>query len=96
MNPDGMIQHCPHIQEAMITHGAGYGQGLWMLDVLTSTFLDDGRRWAHYMSHSHNKYDKDDCDAMYDRKMAEHRPKGSAGPAVRHSRTKAASCARPA
>ena len=34
LSPDAVIQNCPHIQEAMITHGAGYGQGLWMLDVL--------------------------------------------------------------
>jgi AAA domain len=80
LNPDGMIQNCPHIQEAMITHGAGYGQGLWMLDVLTSTFLDDGQAWAHYMSKGHKTYDKADTDAMYDRKVADRAARGIGWP----------------
>ena len=68
---DAIIQNCPHFQEAMLTHGAGYGQGLWMLDVMACTFLDDGRRWAHYASKGHKTYDPADTDAMYDRKEAD-------------------------
>ena len=80
LNPDGMIKNCPHIQEAMVTHGKGYGQGLWMLDVLVTTFLDDGRTWAHYMSKGHKDYDKDDTNAMYDRKLRERQEKGFGWP----------------
>lgn len=71
LSPDEVIKNCPHFMDAMLTHGAGYGQGLWMLDVLASTFLDDGERWAHYMSKGHKTYDKDDTDAMYARKLRE-------------------------
>ena len=58
LNPDAVIQNCPHFRDAMLTHGAGYGQGLWMLDVLACTFLDDGCRWAHYMSKGHKTYEE--------------------------------------
>jgi hypothetical protein len=71
LNPDKVIKNCPHVQEAMLTHGKGYGQGLWMLDVLATTFFDDGRTWAHYMSKGHKTYTEADTDAMYDRKAGE-------------------------
>jgi hypothetical protein len=81
MNPDGMIQNCPHIQEAMVTHGVGYSQGLWMLDVLASTFIEDGRSWAHYMSKGHKTYgDGSDTDAMYDRKFEDRKVHGLGWP----------------
>ena len=80
LSPDAVIQNCPHIQEAMVTHGAGYSQGLWMQDVLLSTFLDDGRVWAHYMSKGHKTYDKADCDAMYDRKVRDRKDRGLGWP----------------
>jgi hypothetical protein len=80
LNPDAMIQNCPHIQEATVTGGAGYGQGLWMLDVLASTFIEDGRTWAHYMSKGHKDYDPADTDAMYDRKVADRKDHGIGWP----------------
>ena len=80
LNPDEVFKHCPHFQDATLTHGAGYGQGLWMLDVLASTFLDDGLRWAHYISKGHKTYDKDDTDAMYARKVRDRKEKGLGWP----------------
>ena len=81
LNPDGMIKNCPHIQEAMVTGGADYSQGLWMLDVLVTTFLDDGRTWAHYMSKGHTTYDKGaDTQAMYERKVQDRKDRGLGWP----------------
>jgi hypothetical protein len=81
LNPDEVFKHCPHFQDATLTHGAGYGQGLWMLDVLACTFLDDGRRWAHYMSKGHKTYgDGSDTDTMYDRKVKDRADRGIGWP----------------
>ena len=60
---------CPHVLEACTTHGARYAQPLWHLDALLSTFLEDGRRWFHYMSKGHPAYDRGTTDAMFDRKV---------------------------
>jgi hypothetical protein len=78
--PDAVFAGCPHFFEAAKTHGAGYPQGLWMLDMLAATFMQDGRRWAHYMSNGYASYSKDDTDAMYDRKDKERKEKGLGWP----------------
>lgn len=80
LNPDEVLKGCPHILEAARTHGAGYSQGLWMQDVLASTFFEDGLVWAHYMSKGHTTYSKDDTDAMYARKLKERQEKGIGWP----------------
>jgi hypothetical protein len=66
--PDAVFKFCPHFADAAITHGKGYAQGLWMLDVLGATFMDDGRRWAHYFSEGYASYSVSETDKMYDRK----------------------------
>ena len=45
-----IFKGCPHFQDAFKTRGAGYPQGLWMLDVLASTFLQHGDQIAHKLS----------------------------------------------
>jgi hypothetical protein len=80
LQPDAVFANCPHFFEAATTHGAGYEQGLWMLDILGTTFFDDGRTWAHYLSKGYEKYSKEETDAMYDRKTAERKEKGLGWP----------------
>jgi Domain of unknown function (DUF927) len=80
LSPDAVIQNCPHIQEAMVTHGKGYSQGLWMQDVLLSTFLEDGRVWGRHMSKDHKTFDEDDYNAMYDRKVEDRKARGLGWP----------------
>lgn len=80
LNPDAVFRYCPHFADAATTHGAGYAQGLWMLDMLSTTFMDDGRRWAHYISRGYATYSKDETDKMYDRKAVEREQHGLGWP----------------
>ena len=97
LNPDAIFQYCPHFQEAALTHGKGYSQGLWMLDVLAATFMDDGRRWGHYLSSGHAAYTPPvtqiRCTTA---KFAIERLAVWDGPPVSPSRTKAVKAAPPA
>lgn len=65
------LMQCPHFQEAVNTGGAGYSQGLWMLDVLSASFTEGGLPLAHAMSKGYAAYDKGATDALYDRKVAD-------------------------
>ena len=67
----GVFIGCPHFRHTFETHGAENGQGLWMLDVLASTFFDDGYRIAHTLSKGYETYAGDETDRMWDRKKRE-------------------------
>ena len=53
------------------THGANYEQGLWMLDTLACTFLEDGQKLAHVLSRGYKTYSPTETDALYERKKAD-------------------------
>ena len=78
--PDAIFKCCPHFADAAITHGAGYPQGLWMLDVLGATFMDDGKRWAHYFSKGYVSYSASETDQMYERKTTDRAAHGLGWP----------------
>lgn len=80
LNPEMLFKHCPHFFDAAKTHGKSYSQGLWMQDVLASTFFDDGRRWAHYFSKGFSKYTIAETDAMFDRKLKDREDHGLGWP----------------
>jgi hypothetical protein len=65
---DGLMQ-CPHFKEALITGGKDFPQGLWMQDVLASTWFDKPRPLAHAISKGHKGYSIPECNAMFDRKV---------------------------
>ena len=67
----GLFRGCPHFQDAYTTHGATYEQGLWMLDTLACTFLEDGQKLAHTLSKGYKSYSKDETDAMFARKRSD-------------------------
>jgi hypothetical protein len=74
---------CPHFAEAFHTHGANYPQGLWMLDVLASTFLEDGDHIAHTLSKGYAKYSVEETDKMVERKKRERKQRGLGWPSCK-------------
>ena len=80
LNPDEVFRKCLHFRDAAVTHGKGYPQGLWMMDVLAATFMEDGRRWAHYLSKGYANYSKDETDKMYERKLLDREEHGLGWP----------------
>lgn len=73
-----IVKHCPHFADTMVTHGAGQSEPLWQLTLLGCTFLDGGRRWAHYVSKGYPTYSKAETDAKYDQKLTQ-RAQGNVG-----------------
>ena len=71
LDPTNMIKQCPHFLDVFTNRGAGQPQGVWMLDVLASTWLFNGREWATNFSSGYHGYDKTgaELDAMWARKM---------------------------
>lgn len=71
LNPLAAIKGCPHLKNAFKTGGVDCSQGAWMLDVLASTFFQNGRAFAHKLSKGHSGYDPADTDKMFDRKTVD-------------------------
>jgi hypothetical protein len=71
LDPTEVFKNCPHYRESLRTGGKGQGQGLWMLSVLGTTWMDKGRDIAHAISEGYPTYDKDETDKMFDRKVKE-------------------------
>ena len=71
LNPTSVIQGCPHLREAFATGGKNYEQGLWMLDILASTFMDHGNALAHEFSKGYPSYSPDETEKMWERKLAD-------------------------
>ena len=78
-----VIKNCPHFQEAARTEGATYSQGLWMLDVLACTFMQDARPLAHKLSRGYSAYTLAETDAMFDRKLRERQERGLGWPSCK-------------
>ena len=75
-----VVKNCPHFRATAQTKGAGTEQGLWMLDVLATTFMQDARPFAHYLSKGYKTYTPGETDAMFDRKVAERTERGLGWP----------------
>ncbi len=67
----GLFKGCPHFQDAYKTHGANYEQGLWMLDVLACTFLEDGPALSHVLSRGYTSYTPEETEGLFSRKKAD-------------------------
>lgn len=78
-----IVAACPHFAEAWKTHGAGYEQGLWMLDVLSATFMEDALPVAHVLSLGHKGYSRDETTAMFERKTKERAALGLGWPSCK-------------
>ena len=79
----GVFVGCPHFQQAFQTHGRDSSQGLWMLDVLASTFLKDGKQIAHTLSKGYPTYTEEETNAMWDRKVRERDERGLGWPSCK-------------
>lgn len=71
LSSDQLFLKCDHFKDSFRTHGAGQSQGLWHLTALACTFLDKGRPIFHTLSKGCPTYAKEECDAMFDRKVSE-------------------------
>jgi hypothetical protein len=69
LDPTNMILKCPHFREVFDTGGAHQPQGVWMLDVLATTWMDDSAMWAQAFSQGYNDFDQAKLDAMLLRKL---------------------------
>lgn len=74
------VLDCPHFVEALSTGGAGYSQGLWMLDVLACTFLDQGDYLAHRVSNGYKGYSHEETEKMLERKRDDREKNGLGWP----------------
>ncbi len=83
INGASVCEQCPHFREAITTGGKAHNQGLWMQTILASTWFDKASAFAHRMSNKHPDYSKEDCDAMFDRKVAERNAKGLGWPSCK-------------
>ena len=70
LDPSPVFEQCGFMKEAVLTGGRDFGEPLWNLSVLTSTFLENGRGVAHQISHAHAGYSPAETDAKYDQKVA--------------------------
>ena len=75
-----VVKNCGHFRQQATTHGAGTEQGLWMLDMLACTFMQDDRKLAHFFSRGYKTYTPEETDAMFDRKKTERAERGLGWP----------------
>ena len=75
-----VLKKCPYFKDAVRTGGTGADQGLWMMTVLATTFVEKGQKWAHELSKGHRAYVPADTDAMYERKEREKEERGLGWP----------------
>jgi hypothetical protein len=75
-----VLRGCEHFADLATNRGKGVSQGLWMLDMLSCTFLEEGRRLAHCFSKGYPAYTKEETDAMYDRKVKDRAERGLGWP----------------
>jgi hypothetical protein len=71
VHPKPVFDQCPMYDEALKTGGNGYNQGLWMLQILGTTFMEGGNDLAHAISKGDARYTPDGTDQMFSRKMAD-------------------------
>jgi hypothetical protein len=71
INLDLVAPECAFIKEALATGGKDFGQPLWNLTTLISTFTEGGREDAHRMAHGYPRYSAAETDELYVRKLSE-------------------------
>jgi hypothetical protein len=79
LDPRPVFKECGFYRDAFATGGKDHKQDLWMYAVHGTTFMENGRVYAHEISKGHATYTRADTDAMFDRKVAERharRPRG--------------------
>lgn len=77
---DDILPACRFLADAVASGGANNDNPLWNLTTLISAFTDGGRADAHRMSRGHVTYNKDETDALFDRKSREKTERGLGWP----------------
>ena len=81
ISPESVIEKCPMMAHAAATGGQDADQGLWMLQVLATTFCHNGREFAHRISKGHKGYLQAETDEMFERKEEEQDSRNMGWPA---------------
>ena len=81
--PEPMLEQCPMMADALKTGGRDVNQGLWMLQVLATTFCHNGREVAHRISKGYRAYTAAETDEMFDRKETEQADRNLGWPTCR-------------
>lgn len=76
VDPRPIFKDCGFYYDAFKTGGKDHKQDLWMYAVLGTTFMVNGRAYAHEISKGHSTYTTDNTDAMFDRKVGDRRDRG--------------------
>ena len=76
----GVLRGCEHFAALAASNGKGVSQGLWMQDMLATTFLEDGRKYAHFFSKGYATYSHAETEKMYDRKLQDKADRGLGWP----------------
>ena len=76
LDPFPIFKQCGFYRNALANGGKDYDQTLWMYSILGTTFMENGKAFAHEISKGHATYSPNDTDAMYDRKLGERADRG--------------------
>lgn len=76
VDPRPIFKKCGFYRDAFRTGGKDHKQDLWMYAVLGTTFMANGRPFAHEISKGHADYSPAGTDAMYDRKVTDRHDRG--------------------
>jgi hypothetical protein len=76
LDPRPIFKDCGFYRDAFAKGGKDHKQDLWMYAILGTTFMENGRAYAHEISKEHTTYTPAETDALYDRKVAERRDRG--------------------
>ena len=71
LDPQPIFKQCGFYQHALLTGGIDYGNFLWHLSVLGTTWMKRGKEIAHTISKKHITYTEDGTRAEYDRAAAD-------------------------
>ncbi len=96
VDPRPILKGCPFFSNATLTGGKDHQQGLWMQVGLATTFMEHGREVFHALSKGDARYDRDNVDRMFDRKLAEREEKDIGYPSCKALKIPVPHNARPA
>lgn len=88
---DEVIKRCEHFQDAAATQGRAHSEPLWNLTVLASTWFDNAREVAHFLSKGHPGYSRGETDTKFDQKLT-YRANGTGWPACKAFEDAGAKC----
>jgi hypothetical protein len=71
LDPRPIFAQCGFMRHAIATGGKDYDNPLWHLSVLCTTYMANGKVFAHEISNGHATYSPAETQALYDRKVVD-------------------------